>query len=152
MKQKSLSTLGYIMEQLNLPTVYMALSVHVDASLVSKWKLCFGKRWCVKLPMTPLQNMHRSFIMKYTSVRYCKNVQIFFPIIHTSSCILYRKKDNIPIPSINCWCKKNCWMVQMDKHGLRLSEELSMVEAAASTLFQCIHHRGENGNISLDFC
>lgn len=29
-------------------------------------------------------------------------------------------------------------MVQMDKHGLRLSEELSMVEAAASTLFQCI--------------
>lgn len=44
MKQKSLSTLGYIMEQLNLPTVYMAQSVHVDASLVSKWKLCFGKR------------------------------------------------------------------------------------------------------------
>ena len=26
------------MEQLNLPTVYMAQSVHVDASLVSKWK------------------------------------------------------------------------------------------------------------------
>lgn len=51
---------------------------------------------------------------------------------------LVSEKDNIPIPSINCWCKKNCWMVQMDKHGLRLSEELSMVEAAASTLFQCI--------------
>ena len=51
---------------------------------------------------------------------------------------LVSEKDNISLPSINCWCKKNCWMVQMDKHGLRFSEELSMVEAAASTLFQCI--------------
>ena len=62
MKQKSLSTLGYIMEQLNLPTVYMAQSVHVDASLVSKWKLCFGKRWCVKLPTTPPRNTSGSCI------------------------------------------------------------------------------------------
>ncbi len=51
---------------------------------------------------------------------------------------LVSEKDNISLPSINCWCRKNCWMVQMDKLGLRLSEELSMVNAAATTLSQCI--------------
>lgn len=65
----------------------------------------------------------------------CTNLFSNYPHIQL---YLVSEKDNIPIPSINCWCKKNCWMVQMDKHGLRLSEELSMVEAAASTLFQCI--------------
>ena len=144
MKQKSLSTLGYIMEQLNLPTVYIALSVHVDASLVSKWKLCFGKRWCVKLPMTPehAQVFHHEIYVRQV-LQKCTNLFSNYPHIQL---YLVSEKDNIPIPSINCW------MVQMDKHGLRLSEELSMVEAAASTLFQCIHHRGGNGNISLDFC
>lgn len=51
---------------------------------------------------------------------------------------LVSEKDNISLPSVNCWCKKNCWMVQMDRQGLRLSKELRMVEAAASTLSACI--------------
>lgn len=38
MRKKSLSTLGYIMEALNIQTVSMSRSIHVDASLVSKWK------------------------------------------------------------------------------------------------------------------
>lgn len=38
MKKKSLSTLGYIMECLGIQTVSMSRSLHVDASLVSKWK------------------------------------------------------------------------------------------------------------------
>lgn len=38
MKKKSFSTLGYIMEALNIQTVSMSRFIHVDASLVSKWK------------------------------------------------------------------------------------------------------------------
>ena len=38
MKKKSFSTLGYIMEALNIQTVSMSRFTHVDASLVSKWK------------------------------------------------------------------------------------------------------------------
>ena len=38
MKTKSLSTLGYLMECLNIQTVALARFLLVDASLVSKWK------------------------------------------------------------------------------------------------------------------
>lgn len=38
MKKKTLSTLGYIMKSLNIQTVSMSRFIHVDASLVSKWK------------------------------------------------------------------------------------------------------------------
>lgn len=38
MKGKKLSTLGYIMDFLNIPTTIMAKSLHVDPSLISKWK------------------------------------------------------------------------------------------------------------------
>lgn len=38
MKQKYLSTLGYLMDQMDIPTVSVAQAIHVDASLVSKWK------------------------------------------------------------------------------------------------------------------
>lgn len=38
MRKKSFSTLGYIMECLNIQTISLSRALHVDASLVSKWK------------------------------------------------------------------------------------------------------------------
>lgn len=38
MRKKPLSTFGFIMECLNIQTVSMSRALHVDASLVSKWK------------------------------------------------------------------------------------------------------------------
>lgn len=51
------------------------------------------------------------------------------------------EKDHIPLPNIpemNCWCKQNTWMVQMDQCGFRLSDEVSIVNAASVTLERCI--------------
>lgn len=53
--------------------------------------------------------------------------------------ILVSDKDNISIPSINCWCKQNIWMLQMNKDGLRLSDEYSIVNAASTKWEQCLH-------------
>lgn len=53
--------------------------------------------------------------------------------------ILVSDKDNISIPSINCWCKQDIWMLQMNKTGLRLSDEYSIVKAASSKWEQCLH-------------
>lgn len=53
--------------------------------------------------------------------------------------ILISDKDNISIPSINCWCKQNIWMLQMNKEGLRLSDEYSIVNAASTKWEKCIH-------------
>lgn len=52
--------------------------------------------------------------------------------------VLVSEKDSVTLPSINCWCKKNIWMVQMDEQGFRLSEEVSIVNAASMTLERCI--------------
>ena len=49
--------------------------------------------------------------------------------------------DNAPLPAIpemNCWCKQNTWMVQMDQKGFRLSDEASIVNAASVTFERCI--------------
>lgn len=54
---------------------------------------------------------------------------------------LVSAKDRIPLPNIpemNCWCKQNTWMVQMDKRGFRLSDEASIVNAASIILERCI--------------
>ncbi|MCD7864933.1 MAG: hypothetical protein LUG54_02730 [Clostridiales bacterium] len=61
-------------------------------------------------------------LMKY------ENMQIVF----------VSEKDLAPLPYISCWCQQNLWMVQMDKEGFRLSDEISVVNAAASALEQCI--------------
>lgn len=53
--------------------------------------------------------------------------------------ILISDKDNISIPSINCWCKQNIWMLQMNEEGLRLSDEYSIVNAASTKWEKCIH-------------
>lgn len=52
--------------------------------------------------------------------------------------ILVSEKDSISLPAINCWCKQNTWMVQMDKEGFRLSDEISIVNAASTALERCI--------------
>lgn len=52
--------------------------------------------------------------------------------------ILTSQKDHIFLPNINCWCKKNIWMVQMNKKGLRLSDEYSIVNAASTKWERCI--------------
>lgn len=52
--------------------------------------------------------------------------------------VLASKKDHIFLPNINCWCKKNTWMVQMNKKGLRLSDEYSIVHAASTKWERCI--------------
>lgn len=38
MRKSSLSPLGYLMDYMNMQTGYLAQTIHVDASLVSKWK------------------------------------------------------------------------------------------------------------------
>lgn len=52
--------------------------------------------------------------------------------------VLVSEKDSISLPAINCWCKENTWMAQMDKEGFRLSDEISIVNAASTALEQCI--------------
>ncbi|MCC8028523.1 MAG: hypothetical protein LIO75_01765 [Lachnospiraceae bacterium] len=61
-------------------------------------------------------------LMKY------ENMQIVF----------VSEKDLASLPYISCWCRQNLWMVQMDKEGFRLSDEVSVVNAAAAALEQCI--------------
>lgn len=38
MKMKKISPLGFLMESLNIVSASLARELHVDASLVSKWK------------------------------------------------------------------------------------------------------------------
>jgi len=61
-------------------------------------------------------------LMKY------ENMQIVF----------VSEKDLASLPCLSCWCQQNLWMVQMDNEGFRLSDEISVVNAAASALEQCI--------------
>lgn len=52
--------------------------------------------------------------------------------------VLVSEEDHAPLPGINCWCKQNTWMVQMDEEGFRLSDEISIVNAASVTLERCV--------------
>lgn len=52
--------------------------------------------------------------------------------------VLVSDRDHVSLPSINCWCKQNVWMVQMNKEGLRLSAEYSIVSAASTKWEHCI--------------
>ena len=48
MTERKLSTLGYLMDRLGLSTAALARRLHVDASLVSKWRseMCIRDRVC----------------------------------------------------------------------------------------------------------
>lgn len=52
--------------------------------------------------------------------------------------VLVSEKDPIPMPAINSWCKQNTWMLNMNNGGFRLSEELSIIDATATTINRCI--------------
>ncbi len=46
--------------------------------------------------------------------------------------------DDISLPAINCWCRQNQWMVQMDRVGFRFSNEMEMIAAASMVLDDCL--------------
>lgn len=46
--------------------------------------------------------------------------------------VLVTNSDKIQIPRVNCWCKQNSWIFQMDTEGFRLSDEPSIVGAISS--------------------
>ncbi len=46
--------------------------------------------------------------------------------------------DDISLPAINCWCRQNQWMVQMDRDGFRFSNEMEMIAAASMVLDDCL--------------
>lgn len=46
--------------------------------------------------------------------------------------------DDIALPAINCWCRQNQWMVQMDRAGFRFSNEMEMIAAASMVLDDCL--------------
>lgn len=52
--------------------------------------------------------------------------------------ILASNRDGISLPTINCWCQKDIWMVQMNNDGLRLSNEYTIVNAASTKWERCI--------------
>lgn len=55
--------------------------------------------------------------------------------------VLFSEKDNIALPTMpdmNFWCKQNTWIVQMGKKGLRISDEVSTVNAASISFERCI--------------
>ena len=68
-------------------------------------------------------------------IRHVAQELMQYPRMHI---VLASEKDNIRLPSINCWCKQNQWMVQMNREGFRLSDEISIVNAAASALENCV--------------
>ncbi len=53
--------------------------------------------------------------------------------------ILVSKKDKLPLPAINCWCREHSWMLQMDRDGFRQTDEMAMISAASTVFEQCIH-------------
>lgn len=68
-------------------------------------------------------------------IRHVAQELMQYPHMHI---VLASEKDNIRLPSINCWCKQNQWIVQMNREGFRLSDEISIVNAAASALENCV--------------
>lgn len=55
--------------------------------------------------------------------------------------VFLSEADSVSLPNIdeiNCWCKQNTWMVQMDQDGFRLSDEVSIVNAASITFERCL--------------
>ncbi|MEG0250751.1 MAG: hypothetical protein RR561_07795 [Peptostreptococcus sp.] len=62
-------------------------------------------------------------------------------INNNMSVVLLSSVDNVSLPAIsemNCWCKQNTWMIQMDGKGFRISDEVSIVNAASIAFERCI--------------
>lgn len=52
--------------------------------------------------------------------------------------VLASEKDYVSLPSINCWCMKNSYMLQMTKKGFRVCDESIAVNVASDAIEQCI--------------
>ena len=55
--------------------------------------------------------------------------------------VLISENDDVPLPTVpevNCWCKQNTWLIQMSKEGLRISDEVSIVNATSIALEKSI--------------
>lgn len=53
--------------------------------------------------------------------------------------VLASEKDAVPLPSINCWCMQDCYMLQMYDKGFRLCDESTVVSVASNALECCMH-------------
>ena len=83
-----------------------------------------------------IKTLSDSHEIKHTNARF---VQIFqLEKYDNMQIVLVSQKDSINLPAINCWCKQNMWILQMDKQGFRLSEEISIVNAASTLLERCV--------------
>lgn len=58
-----------------------------------------------------------------------------YPNLHV---VFVSNKDNAILPSVNCWCKENAWIVQMNKNGFRMSQEYQVVSSATVKWESCI--------------
>lgn len=52
--------------------------------------------------------------------------------------VLASDRDGVSLPTINCWCKKDIFMIQMNKDGLRISSEYSILNAVSTKWERCI--------------
>lgn len=84
-----------------------------------------------------------------TELRNIAKALMDYPTIKV---VLVSEKDGINLPNINCWCKQNIWMIQMNKDGLRLSDEFNIVNAATIKWENCLRsvpkERRENATVS----
>ena len=53
--------------------------------------------------------------------------------------VMASEKDSQFLPMINCWVKKNSYMMQMDSKGFRVCDEITIINAAAIALERCVH-------------
>lgn len=78
-----------------------------------------------------------------SSKQYAKVLRTFvhdLDIYPNLQIFLASKKDKFFLPSINCWCQENSWMIQMDKTGFRFSDDASIVSAAITSFILNIQH------------
>lgn len=129
MKNRTLSMIGFFIDSLHIKTVSMAAALHVDASLISKWKS--GKRVLTD------KSMYFDDVIAYfleqnrdlaDDLTRHPNMRVAF----------VSETDGIALPAINCWCRQNQWMVQMDRAGFRFSNEMEIIAAASMVLEECL--------------
>ncbi len=54
--------------------------------------------------------------------------------------IIAREEDNLSLPSINCWCKQDTWLLQIDKSGFRVTEDPGIISSAFTSVLNSIEH------------
>ncbi|MGN1223702.1 MAG: hypothetical protein ACI4TG_01205 [Ruminococcus sp.] len=53
--------------------------------------------------------------------------------------VLASERDAGPLPSMNCWCMQDSYMLQMHEKGFRFCEESTVVSVASNALECCVH-------------